>query len=323
MKARVTEVHKSNYKVIAEGKEYKAELVGKLLYNEEFPVVGDYCEITPMDEESVIILSIDERKSFISRPDRSGHDDSGSNAVKEQAMVANVDYSFIITSMNDDFSPNRIARYAAISLQGGCKPVAILTKADLTDNPQSYLAQVKEINSEIDAFCISSYTGEGLEQIEKYLHHGNTIALFGSSGAGKSTLINTLSEQEIMKVGDIREKDSKGRHTTTHRQMIEICDTYFIDTPGMRELAMCDVSEGIDETFEDIAELVCRCKFSDCTHTQERGCAVLAALESGELSEKRWALYQSLQEESSWNKAKKHDKMVAIAKYQKQLKKKY
>lgn len=237
-------------------------------------------------------------------------------------MVANFDYVFIITSLNQDFSVNRIARYASITESGGGTPVAILTKADLCDQVEEYVAQVWQINDSMDIIPVSSYTGEGLDRIRKYFKEGVTIALLGSSGAGKSTLINTLAGKEIMKVNEIKEEDSKGRHTTTHRRMIELDGVSLIDTPGMREIGVCDVEEGINRTFEDIAELVCQCRFSDCTHEGEPGCAVQKAIKDGLLDRERWEMYLRLQLESGWAKEKKQQKMVEISKKRKELKKK-
>lgn len=320
MKARVISVHKGVYELSSDGKEYEASLVGKLLYNEEYPVVGDYVEANIIGEDALIV-GIYERKSFLARPDNGGHADGYVKNIKSQAMIANADYVFILTSLNDDFSVSRIARYAALVTSGNCKPVAVLTKADVCNETENLISQVNEISGKIDVAAISSLTGQGLDALKKYLKPGITVALMGSSGVGKSTLLNTLAGREIMSTKDIRESDSKGRHTTTHRQLIEIDGVSFIDTPGMREIAMCDVSEGVAETFEDISDLICSCRFSDCSHTNEKGCAVRSALKDGSLSEKRWKLYLQLQNESNRNLGKKSDKMIQIAKAKRELKK--
>lgn len=319
IRARVIEAQKNKYRITTEKGEQYAVLSGKLLYNEEFPVVGDYVQAVCYDNSDALIISIEERTSYISRPDRGGHADGFVKTMVEQAMIANIDYLFIITSMNNDFSVNRIARYASVAAAGNAKAVAVLTKADICENSEEYISRVREINEKIEIVCVSSYTGYGIDELKKYFKPGVTIALLGSSGAGKSTLINTLAKKEVMGVGEIRESDSKGRHTTTHRQLIDIDGTYIIDTPGMRELGMCDVEEGIDDTFSDIAELATKCKFSDCSHGNEPGCVVRKALENGELAENRWQMYMQLQRENSWAKAMKRQKMISISKKRKEL----
>lgn len=237
--------------------------------------------------------------------------------MKEQAMVANVDYVFIVTALNDNYNYNRIARYVAIALQGNAIPVVILTKMDLCSNPGRYVREVEEISEKVQVHAISALYGIGLEELDQYVFPGATIVMLGSSGAGKSTLVNAFMGETAMKTSAIRENDSKGRHTTTHRQILELKNgAVLIDTPGMRELGMCDVDDGIDETFSDIVELEQCCKFSDCRHESEPGCAIKAAIKDGSLTIERYELYRNLHAES--DKAKK---MKDISKYRKELKK--
>lgn len=298
-----------------DGERVVAAAAGKLLHRNVVPVIGDYVDVQPVGEGKVIIQDVRERKSCLSRPDGRGHADSFVKTVLEQPMAANLDYLFIITSLNDNFNVNRIARFAAAAVKGGCRPVVILTKADLCPDRETFLESVHRLNGSMDAICVSAHTGEGLDELRsRYLRPGITIGLMGSSGVGKSTLVNTLAGREVMRVSGIREKDDKGRHTTTHRELLDIDGTFFIDTPGMREFGLCDVEEGINETFDDVARLTEGCRFSDCSHRSEPGCAVRAALEDGSLSEERWRLYCSLQEESSRKRALLRKKEIAVRK---------
>ena len=310
---RICEVQKNRFTICFGEQELPAKLKGSF-YQEDaegFPVVGDYVDFqyNPMGES--IIVSVRERKSFLKRPDQ------GKTGVM-QYMAANVDYCFIVTSLNDDYSFNRIARYASTALAGGAIPVAILTKSDLCNNVGRYVREVETISEKIRVHAISAIYGIGLDELQEYFTPGTTICLFGSSGAGKSTLINAITGQETMKTSAIRESDSKGRHTTTHRQMIVLeDDVAIIDTPGMREIGMAQAQDGIDDTFADIVELERQCKFSNCRHVSEPGCAIKAAFTSGELSEERYLLYKDLGAENRRNYAKKKE----ISKWAKEYKK--
>ena len=232
-------------------------------------------------------------------------------------MVANFDYVFIVASLNDNYNFNRIARYVSITLQGGGIPVVILTKTDLCSNPGKYVREIEELSDKVKVHAVSALYGIGLDELKEYIVPRKTIAILGSSGVGKSTLVNAVVGEEVMKTSQIREDDSKGRHTTTCRQLIELPNgARIIDTPGMRELGMCDADEGIDETFEDIAELEACCRFSDCKHQTEPGCAIRAAIEDGTLSAGRYDLFKRLHNES-----KNSAKMKAISKQRKSINK--
>jgi ribosome biogenesis GTPase len=204
--------------------------------------------------------------------------------------------------LNKDFNLNRIERYLSLAWQSGGIPVIILTKRDLVEDAESYIVEVEGIAVGVDVYAISCVTKEGLEDIKKYFSKGKTIVFLGSSGVGKSTLVNTLYGEEVMKTSEIREDDSKGRHTTTSRNLIMLPNgAMIIDTPGMRELGMWNAQEGISKTFSDIEELTTMCKFSDCTHTNEPGCKILEAIEKNELSRERYEQYLKLQKESLYN----------------------
>ena len=316
---RVILVQKDRYLVRREDEELYCVLAGSLRYQDEFPVVGDYVEVIPNPYGDSLICAILPRKTVFCRPDRGGHADGFVKTMKVQPLVANIDDVFIITSLNSDFSVNRIARYAAMATAGGAIPVAVLTKADACPDVEALEAQAAALSESIKVVSVSAYTGFGMEKLRSFIKPGATIALLGSSGAGKSTLVNTLAGRDIVRVGAIREKDSKGRHTTTQRQLVEINGVSFIDTPGLRELGMIDAVEGIDDTFSDISELIGQCKFSNCSHQTEPGCAIRRALEDGTLSRERWEMYTRLEKENRWSMDRKNDQMVSIALHRREL----
>jgi len=323
--ARVIEVQKEQYKLATEYGESSGKLKGSLFYNDKiynvYPTVGDFVLVkhNPLGED--IIYHVLERKSKFSRLD-------SFNKV-EQIVAANFDYVFIIVSLNNDFNVKRTERYLTAAWQSGAMPIIILTKRDLCSDYSSYKEKIEEIAPLIPVIAVSSLTGEGLEDLWSYIEPYKTAVFLGSSGIGKSSLVNALSGEEIMKVNTIREDDSKGRHTTTHRQLIKLKnDAMVIDTPGMRELEMWDVSEGLDIVFDEIEELAKKCKFRDCSHGKEQGCAVKQALESGELPKERWNNYIKLKKEAryaQWKenssiRIKEKDISKSISKFQKELK---
>ncbi|WP_028558772.1 ribosome small subunit-dependent GTPase A [Paenibacillus pinihumi] len=300
---RVTAVHRERYEVVCQYGEIGAKLKSGVYYSvaveERFPTVGDYVLLQYNPDGDSLIVKTGERRSTFSRSDYSGHDAGFAKSVQEQMVAANFDYVFIMASLNYDFNIKRIDRYLTMSWQSGAQPVIILTKADLSDQVSQQLQQVREIAIGADVFAISSKTGEGLDKLKTYLQPRKTIVFLGSSGVGKSSLVNALAGEEIMKVADIRENDSKGRHTTTHRQLTLLNNgVMIIDTPGMRELGLWDANTGISETFSDVESLFYQCKFSDCTHEKEPGCAVRQSIASGGLSEDRWHRYLQLKKEN-------------------------
>ena len=288
---RVVLVHRDRF-LVKDGEEsYYCVLTGSLRYRGEYPVVGDYVEVVVNPYGDSLIREILPRRTAFFRPDRGGHADGFAKTLQVQPLIANIDYVFIITSLNHDFSLNRIARYAAMASAGGAVPVAVLTKADLCPDAQALENKTAALSPQLQAVAVSAYTGFGLERLKVYFTPGITIALLGSSGAGKSTLINTLAGEEIMRTGGIREEDSKGRHTTTHRELIELNGVSFIDTP----------------------ELISQCAFSDCKHDNEPGCAVRKALEEGTLIPERWKTYIRLERENRWNKTTKNAVLMQAA----------
>ena len=242
------------------------------------------------------------RESSFSRTAASSDRNRELHNQHEQLVAANFDYVFIMQSLNNNFNINRIERYLSLAWESGGIPVIILTKSDLVPNVQEYIDEVQSIAFGVDVYAISCINKNGIEDIKKYFSKGNTIVFLGSSGIGKSTLVNTLYGEDVMRTSEIREEDSRGRHTTTSRNLIMLPNgAMIIDTPGMRELGMWNAESGINKTFSDIEHFSKMCKYSNCTHTNEPGCKILQAIENGELSKERFEQYMKLQKESQYN----------------------
>ena len=292
--ARVTAVHKERYEVVCGHGLTHARLKTGVYFtgDETFPTVGDWVMLQYVPTGDSLITATLPRRSYFARRDPTP-------GRGEQAVAANFDWVFIMQSLNMDFNPRRLERYLTLAWQSGATPVILLTKADLTDDWYGYLAEASRVAAGVDILVVSAHTGYGLGQLEQYLQPGRTAVFLGSSGVGKSSLVNALAGEEIMAVNGIREDDSKGRHTTTHRQLIRLASgVMIIDTPGMRELGMWAAEEGMSEAFADVEQFLGRCRFSDCRHETEPGCAIRAALETGELDPDRWASYRRLQREA-------------------------
>lgn len=222
--------------------------------------------------------------------------------VTTQLIAANIDTVFIVSSMNQDFNLNRIERYLTMVNEAGVEPVMVLTKLDLCDNPDDYVKQVHVINPSLEVVSVNSLDAESVSQLKIWCSVGETVALLGSSGVGKSTIVNTLLGSEVQATQSIREDDDKGRHTTTGRSIHFLPNGgLLLDTPGMRELQVASCEHGVNETFAEIVELADACKFSDCRHDSEPGCAVKAAITDGRLDERRLHSYQKLMREQEFN----------------------
>ena len=292
--ARVTAQHKERYEIVCAHGITHARLKTKEYYvdNQDFPTTGDFVMVNYIPNGDSQILATLPRKTFFSRREPGP-------VPRDQAVAANFDYVFIMQSLNQDFNPKRLERYLTLAWQSGATPVILLTKADLVEDYWDYLTQVERVAAGVNTHVVSARTGYGLPRLNAYLQPGNTVVFLGSSGVGKSSLVNALAGEEIMAVNAIREDDSKGRHTTTHRQLIRLkSGVMIIDTPGMRELGMWDVSEGLADAFADVEQFLGRCRFSDCRHQREPGCAIKAAIAAGELDIARWESYQKLKEEA-------------------------
>jgi len=305
--ARIIEAQRDRFKAICGYGEVTAEIKGSFYHNnandepDSIPVVGDFVVIKYNDQGSSLIDAVLPRRSRFSRVDFLGHAAGYAKNVKEQVNAANFDYVFIVSSLNYDLNIKRLARYLTASLQSGGFPVFILTKADLVEDPCALTAEVRKIAKNIPVITISNKTGFGFDELKPFLEPGKTAVFLGSSGVGKSSLLNRLAGEELMKVKEIREDDSKGRHTTTYRQLFRLSSgALMIDTPGMRELGLWDSNEGISLAFTEVEELFSGCRFNDCSHQNEPGCAVLAALEDGSLSQEKWTGYLSQKKENNF-----------------------
>ncbi len=296
---RISLEHKRYYRVWTDEGELLCEVSGKLDFQaanrEDYPAVGDWVVLQRMQgEEKGIIHAILKRKSKFSRKI------AGINT-EEQIVAANVDTVFLVNSLNDDLNLRRIERYLLLAWESGANPVIILTKVDLCADVEQQLALVKSVAMGVPVIPISVLNEVGMESIATYLKAGDTIALLGSSGVGKSTLTNYLLGYEKQKVHQIREDDAKGRHTTTHRELILLPNgAVMIDTPGMRELQLWDSDKGVSESFADIEGFADNCKFRDCTHHNEPGCAVKEMIAAGLLEEARLISYKKLLKELAY-----------------------
>lgn len=306
--ARVTAVYKERYEIVSDYGISYARLKAGIYYNnssENFPTTGDFVLIQYNPSGDSLIVRTLERKSKFARNDFSGHAASYVKTVLEQVVAANFDYVFIMASLNNDFNLKRIERYLTLAWQSGGIPVIVLTKADLVEDFSGQIRSAEKIAMGAGVYAVSAKTGDGTGALSEYLKPRKTIVFLGSSGVGKSSLVNALAGEDIMKVNTIREDDSKGRHTTTHRQLIMLkSGAMIIDTPGMRELGMWDTSSGLVEAFGDVEAFLGKCRFSDCKHQSEPGCAVKEAIASGALPGERWESYLQLKREAKFTEDK-------------------
>jgi ribosome biogenesis GTPase / thiamine phosphate phosphatase len=297
---RIVVTQRGGYRLITEDGEVDARASGTLLKSSseaERPTTGDWVAIEPRTGEgNALVRAMLPRKTAFIRKAAGARGGA-------QVVAANVDTAFLVASMNSDLNLRRLERYLSTAYESGADPVVVLTKADLVQDVAAIVAEVETIAFGAPVLAISSKTGQGLEAIAAHLPPGRTAVLLGSSGAGKSTLLNALAGEERMDTGVIREADERGRHTTTHRELVLLpSGGLILDTPGMRELGLWDASAGVSTAFEDVETLAGQCRFSDCTHAREPGCAIRVAIESGELPEARLRAYEKLQAELAYER---------------------
>jgi ribosome biogenesis GTPase len=285
--ARVAVEHRSDYVLYGEQGEIRAELAGRLRHEDIWPAVGDWVGV----REPATIAAVLPRRTVFSRKEPW-------LAAKEQILAANADTVFVTTALTPvDFKPRRLERYLATAWESGAQPAVVLTKTDLCHDVDAAVLEVEAVAFGVPIHPVNGLTGHGVGALAQYLHGNRTVALLGSSGIGKSTIVNHLAGTELMPTSEIGE-DGRGRHTTRHRELIVLPGGgVVLDTPGLRELQLWDVGEGLETTFEDISALAARCRFGDCEHGTEPECAVREALHSGALARDRYESWRKLQRE--------------------------
>ncbi|MGA1868020.1 MAG: ribosome small subunit-dependent GTPase A [bacterium] len=300
--ARVITVNKESYVIKNEINDVFAEITGKLMFTADspldYPTVGDWVYAQYLDNDTfAVIHEILPRKSILKRK-------TAGKKIEFQLIAANIDTAFIIQSLDSNYNLRRLERYLVMIHESAIDPIILLSKSDLLSpiDQEKKIEEIRTVMPAIQIIAFSNINNSGIERVKKLLICGKTYCLLGSSGVGKTTLLNTLLEEELFETQAVREKDGKGKHTTARRQLINLHNNaMIIDTPGMRELGTIGSESGIHETFDEIAELSYKCRYKDCSHTQETGCAVLAALKNGTIPEKRYQNYIKMHKESVYN----------------------
>lgn len=292
---RVTLEYTHIYRVVMDDGETLARVAGRLRHHAasraDFPAVGDWVILEPVPEGEARIHGVVPRFSRFSRR-------AAGDVTEEQVVAANIDVVFLVGGLDNDFNPRRIERYLVVAWESGATPVVVLNKSDLVEESAPYVAAVREHAPAVDVHAVSTRQPGSLEILRQYLGTGRTAALLGSSGVGKSTIVNRLVGFDLLKTRDVRITDSRGRHTSTARQMVLLeSGGVLIDTPGMRELQLWESGDSLGDVFADVAQFAASCRFRDCTHRREPACAVRAAVAAGDLPEERLESYLKLASE--------------------------
>jgi ribosome biogenesis GTPase len=294
--ARVATSQRDLYRLYAESGEFDAEPSGGLWYRladrASMPVAGDWVAARVVGAGQAIVDAVLPRHSLFSRRAAGRRED-------QQPIAANVDLMFLVCGLDGDFNLRRLERYLTLTAESGAAPVIVLNKSDAAEGLAARIEETATVAGATPIVACSAKTGVGLDALDRFLAPGRTIALLGSSGVGKSTLVNRFLGEERLRTNEVRESDSRGRHTTTHRELIPLPrGGALIDTPGMRELQLWARQESVDATFDEISEVAVECRFRDCTHQGEQGCAVEAAIARGSISPERMASYRKLAAEA-------------------------
>jgi len=302
--ARVVREHKQRYIVRGKDGDLSARVSGRLRHEArglaDYPCVGDWVAIDarPQEGGATIRALLERRTKFSRKAVLAGGPKYGDGRTEEQVVAANIDTAFLVVGLDGDYNLRRIERYLAIAWDSGALPVIVLNKADLREDVEAVIAEVEGVAVGTSVCLVSAIEGNGIELLRRYLRRSETAVFLGSSGVGKSSIINCLLGSDTIKTSAVREHDSRGRHTTTHRELILLPEGgMVIDTPGLRELQMWNDDDGLSRTFEDIERLSLACRFRNCRHNTEPGCAIQQALADGVLSEKRWGNYLHMQKE--------------------------
>lgn len=294
--ARVIAQGRGIWRVAGDFGECPADAAGKLRLAAEtgadWPAVGDWVAVELRDQSTAALIQevLPRRSQFVRK--------MAGKKIAEQVIASNVDTALLVAALDGDFNPRRVERYLAQCWESGARPVIVLNKADVCKAPQEKIEEMERVAMGVSVCAVSAKAGLGFDELEKYLARGQTVVLLGSSGVGKSTIVNRLLGHAIQEVQEVREANSRGRHTTTAREIFVLpSSALLMDTPGLRELQLWDADEGIAQTFADIESLAACCRFGNCCHNNEPGCAVQAAIEAGELALSRLENWRKLQRE--------------------------
>jgi ribosome biogenesis GTPase len=301
---RILSEERGQYFVVSAAGEGPASASGRLRHDGEldptaaWPAVGDWVAMDPVDadrvgsatEHRLIQRVLTRRTAMIRRS-------PGDRQMPSQVLAANIDVVFVVTSVNAEFNVRRLERYVAVAWESGAVPIILLSKADLASDLDAFRLQAEATAPGVEAIAVSAVTGDGIEAVRGHLGFGRTVVFTGSSGVGKSSIVNALAGEPLLDTGGIRLDDARGRHTTTRRQLVRLVDGLLIDTPGLRELGVLD-GDGVATTFEDVEQVAGACRFNDCGHQSEPGCAIRDALARGTLDRGRFNAWEKLQREA-------------------------